>query len=180
MDCGRNANLICSGIWDKHLPPCFNPLCAKWKYVLSYLVLPNFWTNIAVWKVPKLCPFVISVRATCGWRWWWWRISGKIQVRTKDTDRREPKIPTGENQRYWQVRTKVLEEKLIPQRHWPPHMDRPRIERGPQHSETVTDSYKPQLYLNIQSVPRSKHFSLIKTNTLMLYREINCCLFWEL
>jgi hypothetical protein len=59
-------------------------------------------------------------------------------------------------------------------------MDRTEIERGPQQSETVTDSDKPQSYLNIQSVSRSKHSSLIKTNNLMLYREINCCLFWEL
>jgi len=33
--------------------------------------------------------------------------------------------------------------------------------------------FKPELYINTQSVPRSKHCeSVVKTNQLMLYREI--------
>jgi hypothetical protein len=52
-------------------------------------------------------------------------------------------------------------------------MDWPGIERGFPRWEDVTDPDKPQLYLNIQSVPRSKHsVSVIWTNQLILYREI--------
>jgi hypothetical protein len=42
-------------------------------------------------------------------------------------------------------------------------------------SQRPLDLDKPQLYLNIQLVPRSKHSSLRKTNQLMLFREINYC-----
>ena len=36
-----------------------------------YPVLPDFQKSTAFWNVPKLCPFVLLVRATCRWRWVW-------------------------------------------------------------------------------------------------------------
>jgi hypothetical protein len=38
---------------------------------LFYPTLSNFRKSFAFWRVPKLCPFVLQVRATCGWKWKW-------------------------------------------------------------------------------------------------------------
>jgi hypothetical protein len=40
-------------------------------YVLLYPTLPDFKNNIAFWKIPRLRPFVLPVRAACRWRWLW-------------------------------------------------------------------------------------------------------------
>jgi hypothetical protein len=45
------------------------PLETKGK-PLSYPMLPDFRKSIGVWKVPRLRPFVLLVRAAR--RWWWW------------------------------------------------------------------------------------------------------------
>ena len=49
-------------------------------------MLPDFWTNIAFQNIPRLCPSVILVKATCRWRWLW-SIGGMIL--------------TGENRSTW-------------------------------------------------------------------------------
>ena len=45
-----------------------NPLKTNGK-VLSYPMLPDFRKSIAVWKVPRLRPFALLVRAARRWRW---------------------------------------------------------------------------------------------------------------
>jgi hypothetical protein len=47
------------------------------KKKLLYLMLPDFWTNIAFQNIPRLCPSVILVKPTCRWRWVW-SIGGMI------------------------------------------------------------------------------------------------------
>jgi hypothetical protein len=42
-----------------------------------FFLLPNCRRSISFWKVPRLRPFVLLVRATCRWRWVW-SIGGMI------------------------------------------------------------------------------------------------------
>jgi hypothetical protein len=73
-------------------------------------------------------------------------------------------------ERYWQGETEVLGEKLSQCHffHHNTHMDLPEIEPGPERWQARTKNLihgknlhktniKPELYINIQSVPRSKH-----------------------
>jgi hypothetical protein len=52
--------------------------------VLFYPMLLYLRKSIAFWKVPRLRPFVLLVRATCNWRWVWRNgrmiLTGKTEV----------------------------------------------------------------------------------------------------
>jgi hypothetical protein len=52
--------------------------------VLFYPMLPDFRKTIAFWKVSRLRPLVLLLRATFSRRWrWMWRIGGMIQARAE-------------------------------------------------------------------------------------------------
>jgi len=127
-----------------------------------YLVLPDFWKNIAFWKVHRLRPFLLPLRTTCRRRWvWnnWWN----------DMD--------GENPKYWEenlFQGHLVYHKL--------HMDWPGIEPSSLPWQAGDKPREPwysskyemwRLYLKTRFLPWSKPFlSVIKTRQLTLYKSV--------
>jgi hypothetical protein len=48
-----------------HTPEFINPLETMWKY-FSFPMLPDPWKSIRLWKIFRLRPFLLRIRATCG------------------------------------------------------------------------------------------------------------------
>jgi hypothetical protein len=129
-----------------------------WKHFFSPL-LTCFRNSIAFWKVPRLPLFIILETVEC-----------------------EALL-----ERYWQRKTEVRSRRRTCLVGTSSATELPWTSRGSipflraampadnrlNHGTAVKDEYQPEVYLKIQSVPRSKHsLFIIKTSQSMLCREI--------